>query len=190
MSKINGLIFAGGKSIRMGHNKALIHYHGKSQNEFLFELMTPLCDQVFTSCKAINEVPVHLNPLPDQLALESPLNGVISAFRLHSTAAWLTAPVDMPFIDEAALRFLIAHRNHHKVATCFYDSDGKDPEPLVTLWEPHAKPLLEKYVDSGNKGIKYFLLQHDIQLLPAPDEKIHMNINSEQQLKEFFKNKL
>lgn len=190
MHKINGLIFAGGKSIRMGHDKALIDYHGKPQNEFLFELMTPLCDQVFTSCKAVNDVAAYLNPLPDQLTLDSPLNGVISAFRQHDSVAWLTVPVDMPFIDEATLQFLIAHRNETKVATCFYDSDGKDPEPLLTLWEPHAKPLLEKYVASGNKGIKYFLLQHNIQLLHAPDKKIHVNINSEEQRKEFFKNKL
>jgi len=182
LSKINGLILAGGKSIRMGSDKGLINYHGKPQREFLFDLLKTVCAEVFTSCKPMDQMPHHLNPLPDQLDIESPLNGVISAFRLNSAIAWLTAPVDMPFINQEALTYLITHRDATKIATCYYDSEGRDPEPLLTLWEPHAYPLLNEHYQSGHKGIKPFLLTHDIQLLQAPDGRIHQNINSPEQL--------
>lgn len=187
--KIFGLILAGGKSVRMGHDKGLINYHGKPQREFLFDLLNTVCHQVFTSCKQGSEIPSHLNPLPDQLEIESPLNGIISAFRVNPDAAWLTAPVDMPNIDLPTLEYLIRHRDKTKLATCFYDSDGKDPEPLLTLWESSAYPLLEKHYQKGHKGVKPFLLHHDICLITTPDTRMHQNVNSPEQLDTYQKNK-
>jgi molybdenum cofactor guanylyltransferase len=187
--KINGLILAGGKSVRMGHDKGLINYHGKPQREFLFELISTVCDQVYTSCKPACDIPSYLNPLPDQLDIESPLNGIISALRTNGSVAWLTAPVDMPFITQSTLTFLLDNRDEKKLATCFFDSDGKDPEPLLTLWEPQAYPLLEKHYQSGHKGVKPFLLQHDIHLLKVPDPQIHQNVNSSLDLAAYFRRK-
>ncbi|HZB13709.1 MAG TPA: NTP transferase domain-containing protein, partial [Chryseolinea sp.] len=96
---LNGLILAGGKSLRMGHDKSLIEYHNVSQREYLFAMLKNFCASVFTSCKSNQSIPVHLNPLPDQYNFDSPLNGILTAFSDDSIAAWLTVPVDMPLID-------------------------------------------------------------------------------------------
>jgi len=184
---ICGVIFLGGKSARMGINKGLLDFHGKPQREFLFELLNNFCDHVYTSCKHADNVPASLNPLPDTLELESPLNGIISAFRLHPSVAWLTVPVDMPFILDSTVSFLIQHRDTKKVASCFYDSEGNDPEPLFTLWEPRAHPLLEAHYRAGNRGIKPFLQHHDINLVKPPDPRLHQNINSKDELAAYLK---
>jgi len=179
---ICGLIFLGGKSSRMGINKGLLDFHGKPQREFLFELLNNFCDRVYSSCKQADDIPVSLNPLLDALELESPLNGIISAFRLNPSAAWLTVPVDMPFILDSTVAFLIRHRDTQKIASCFYDSEGNDPEPLFTLWEPDAYPLLEAHYQAGYRGIKPFLQHHDINLITPPDVRLHQNINSKDEL--------
>jgi len=182
---IKGLILAGGKSSRMGFDKSLVNYHGQPQREFLFNLLSQFCTEVHVSCKKTEGVPQQLNPLPDQYDIESPLNGILSAFSKYPSSPWLALAVDMPFIDSATLQFLISNRGHDKVATCFLDSDGKNPEPLLTLWEPNAFPLLQSFYKAGNISPRSFLMQHDVKILSIPDKNALVNINSNDELNRF-----
>lgn len=184
---INGLILSGGKSQRMGHDKALISYHGKPQREYLVELLKPFCHQVFTSCKVSDGVPEVLNPLPDQYDMDTPLNGILTAFTVETDRAWLTVPVDMPMIDADCIRYLLQHRNPEKVATCFYDSEGKLPEPLLTLWEPVAGKKLLAFFSGGGISPREFLMQEEINLLQSPHPKYLINVNSPADLERIVK---
>lgn len=185
MTTINGLILAGGKSQRMGTDKGLLNFHGKPQREYLFDLLSEVCNEVYTSHKTGIEIPEFLNPLPDRFDIESPLNGILSAFNHTPNTAWLTVPVDMPNINPSIIRFLLQYRNPDKLVTCFTDSEGKDPEPLFALWEPAAFPFLKKYYETGGKGVKYFLLHQAINLISSPDARIHININSMDDLSKY-----
>ncbi|HEY9045654.1 MAG TPA: NTP transferase domain-containing protein [Ohtaekwangia sp.] len=189
-SPIYGLVLAGGRSSRMGHDKSLIDYHGKSQREYLTEILSIFCEKVFVSCKTTDGLPAHLHPLPDQFTIDSPLNGILSAFQHNHEVAWLTMPVDMPFVDEAVLRFLIEHRDQTKAATCFYDSDGKEPEPLLAIWEATCNKPLFDYYKMGAISPRGFLKQQHINLLEAPDKRIHQNINTSEELDRYRDNKL
>src|SRR6188768_1210160 len=110
-STVHGLILLGGKSSRMGFDKGCIDYHGKPQREYLFDLLLKFCPKVFTSCKAPGDIPPHLNPIADSFEIDSPLNGILSAFKSNHEVSWLTVAVDMPSIDERSIQFLMSHRN-------------------------------------------------------------------------------
>ncbi|MBL7856124.1 MAG: NTP transferase domain-containing protein [Cyclobacteriaceae bacterium] len=180
---INGLILAGGRSSRMGKEKRLIVYHQLPQQEYLFTLLTEFCNHVYTSCKLNQEIPTELNPLPDHFEVDSPLNGILSAFHHDSSHAWLTVPVDMPMIDRIVIQFLLQHRDPEKIATCYFDSDGKNPEPLFALWEAHAaKPLL-KFYEAGNFSPRDFLNQSDIKLITVPHPDYLLNANTPDEVK-------
>lgn len=183
---IYGLVLAGGRSSRMGYDKGLIVYNNRPQREYVADLLRKFCAQVFISCKTQEYIPAELNPLPDQFELESPLNGILSAFEKNNTIAWLTVPVDMPYVDEAVLAFLLQHRDTNKTATCFVDSDGKNPEPLLAIWEANAAAPLKKYYESGGISPREFLKQQDILLLQPPDKRIHHNINTPDELDDFL----
>lgn len=182
---INGLILAGGKSSRMKTDKSLLEYHGKPQRDFLFELLTPFCRKVHLSCKQCVDIPPHYNPIPDQFDLDSPLNGILSAFQVAPLSAWLTVPVDMPWVDETTLKFLINHRNPKKIATCFWDSTGKLPEPLLTLWEPHATTLLSEFYTNNGFSPREFLVRCDANIVAAKQPEWLKNINSVQEFDQF-----
>src|SRR6218665_2365826 len=100
------------------------------------------CFNVYTSCRLGSDVPSLLNPLPDKMDIKSPLNGILSAFDFCSDCAWLTIAVDLPNVTREVLKDLVAQRNPQKLATCFYDSKAESVEPLLTIWEPGARPLL------------------------------------------------
>lgn len=181
-AEINGLILAGGRSARMGRDKSMLHIHDQPQRIHIHNLLKRFCRTVCLSCKSEKEVPRELNPIADRYDLESPLNGILSAFSVDPVIAWLAVAVDMPLVDEATIAFLIGHRDPQKIATCFRDSDGRKPEPLLTLWEPAAYPLLRSFHMEGNISPRDFLMRNDITLIDAPDAAALTNINSEEDL--------
>lgn len=183
---INGLILTGGKSSRMGDDKALISYHGKPQHEHLFELLTPFCDQVYTSCKSVDEFSEKFNPLVDQFDFDSPLNGIVSAIQKDPTKAWLSVPVDMPLVNEEVIQLLVENRDTHKVATCFLDSTGKSPEPLLAIWEIYGFGTLMDYQRKGGLSPKEFLTQHEINRVIISHPKYLININSKEEYDSFI----
>ena len=186
-STIFGLVLAGGQSSRMGYDKGLIEFYGKPQREYVFDMLSNVCDGVFLSCKHDHDIPTKLNPLPDRFDLAGPLNGILTAFQQNSDCAWLTVPVDMPLIDQSVLEYLLRRRDTSRIATCFFDSDGVHPEPLVAVWEPCAYPLLKKSFEEGQDSPRKFLKQHrvHIHIIPAPDTSVFININSPTELEKF-----
>lgn len=173
----HGLVLAGGHSTRMGTDKSLLVYHGKPQRQFVFDLLARFCDQVFTSCRREQNVPARLNPLFDSHDIHGPINGILSAFAFKPDTSWLIVAVDMPFAGATALQLLIDQRDKNKLATCFFDPETRQPEPLLTLWEEQAYPYLLKFKEKGNISPREFLKRHAVNLILPPDEKTLVNVN-------------
>jgi molybdopterin-guanine dinucleotide biosynthesis protein A len=176
-STLNGLVLTGGMSSRMGTDKALINYHGKPQREHLFEMLQTVCYEVYTSCPIGHTVPSVLRPLPDIMSIKSPLNGILTAFHACPDCAWLAVAIDLPNVSAAVLQRLVMCRDARKLATCFFDSAADALEPLLTIWEPAAQPLLAANVAGGNISPRSFLQAHDVKIVYGTDESVFINVN-------------
>ncbi|MFZ5970406.1 MAG: molybdenum cofactor guanylyltransferase [Bacteroidota bacterium] len=173
-----GLVLAGGRSTRMGEDKGQLIYHGLPQREYAYRLLAPFCSRVYLSCRAEQQVPAYLHPLPDRFSVESPLNGLLTAFHHHQDAMWLTLPVDMPLVNSILIGFLMQQRNPEAVATCFFDSTGKMPEPLLALWEAKAGSQLMAFFKAGGISPREFLVKQKAHCVHAPDSRLLLNINT------------
>lgn len=187
---INGLILAGGKSTRMGVDKTMLEFHRKPQYLHLHELLKPFCNEVFLSVQKEHSVIIGNGLIHDLFDLESPLNGILSAFHYDAENAWLTVPVDMPNINTETLHYLITHRDKSKSATCFFDSEGENPEPLLTIWEPRARPQLYNFFNQGEVSPRKFLLENDAFMLKTPNPEWLLNVNTPEEFDEFRKQNL
>lgn len=175
-SILNGLVLAGGYSTRMGTDKSLLVYNGRPQREFLFELLKKYCDDAFVSCRKEQQVPAVFNPLFDRFDLVGPLNGILSAFQ-HMSSSWLAVAVDMPFVDDRAIGTLLLNRDKTKLATCYFNKDTQQPEPLLTIWETHAHAYLSAFAKNGNVSPREFLKTHPVRMINPPDDEILRNVN-------------
>ncbi|HZY79884.1 MAG TPA: molybdenum cofactor guanylyltransferase [Cyclobacteriaceae bacterium] len=175
---MNGLVLAGGRSTRMGTDKGLINYHGKPQREHLFDLLQELCKTVYTSCRKGQDITGVNNPLIDFFDIPGPINGIMSAFHQAPGSSWLIVAVDMPKVNKATLELLLSKRDQNKIATCFYNPELKDCEPLLTLWEPIAYPLLRDFTEKGNVSPQRFLRTHNANVIPIEDPGMLANFNS------------
>ena len=172
-----GLILTGGQSSRMGSDKSLLDIKGKPHREYLFSILSAICPKVYTSCRSDQDVPASLNPLVDQYAFAGPINGILSAFHTKPQVPWLIIAVDMPFIDESSLRFLIDHRDPDMMATCFIHQPQQFPEPLLTIWEPKAGPALLAFAKAGNRSPRVFLERERVRMLRPPNDQLLRNVN-------------
>ena len=147
---INGLVLAGGKSQRMGFDKGLIDYHGLPQREYLAQLLSGSCEEVYYSLRPDQEAEGLERPIiRDTFTGLGPFGAITSAFRENPNTAWLVVACDLPLIDQAAIRQLITQRDTSKVATAFHNPETGWPDPLVTIWEPRAYPILLQFFDTG-----------------------------------------
>lgn len=180
--KINGLVLMGGKSTRMGQDKSALNYHGKPQSEYVYELLGGFCEEVYFSCRAEQTLDnVHSNKkIEDRFNNLGPMGGILSALMTNPERAWLVVACDLPFIDRETLQFLVNERDTSKIATAFLDSEDKFPEPLVAIWEPKSYTALYHFLSLGYSCPRKVLINSDIQLVKAPDNRALTNANEPQ----------
>ncbi len=181
---VNGLVLAGGRSIRMGRDKGAIAWHGKPQREHLAELMQNICNEVFISCRPeqVNEMESAYPTLPDTFSELGPYGAILSAFRQNPNCAWLVVACDLPLIDRDTLDFLLKNRQPYRVATAFESPFDKMPEPLIALWEPKSYAVLLSFLAQGYSCPRKVLLNSDALILQAPNPKMLTNVNTPEEL--------
>ena len=183
-----GLVLAGGKSQRMGEDKGLISYHGKIQREYMADMLGGLCEQTFISCRPEQATTIDNYPtLPDTISGLGPFGALVSAFREFPNHAWLVVACDLPLLDKATLEQLIEARNPSKIATAFNSPVNEFPEPLISIWEPKAYPVLFQFFTQGYSCPRKVLINSDVQLLDAAKPKALSNVNHPEEKAEILK---
>lgn len=186
-AKLYGLVLSGGKSTRMGTDKGLIEYHGVPQREYLFDLLSQVCEETFISLREEqeSELPSGMQAIVDLNEFKGPYNGLLSAHKKYPEAAWLVLACDLPLMDLEALKKLISQRDTTKQATAFALKDNPLPEPLCAIWEPHAFAESLSYLEAGNGTCpRKFLINNDTKLVFPKNESVLLNANSEEEYKE------
>lgn len=187
IANLYGLVLSGGKSTRMGTDKGLIQYHGVPQREYLYDLLSQVCDDTFISLREeqATELPPTMKTIVDLNEYKGPYNGFLSAHKKYPEAAWLVLACDLPLMDLEALKELISQRDNTKQATAFALKENPLPEPLCAIWEPHAFVDSLAYLDAGNGTCpRKYLINHDTKLVFAKNESVLLNANSEVEYKE------
>lgn len=177
---LNGLVLAGGKSMRMGFDKGAVSWFGKEQRYHIADMLQPLCKEVFISCRTDQKQ--HINP--DYSALEDtftglgPYGAILSAFREQPDSAWLVVACDMPLLETETFKYLIENRKVSSIATAYNSPDNEFPEPLITIWEPKSYPVLLSFLWQGYSCPRKVLINSDVNRIQAPDTDVLANVNT------------
>jgi molybdopterin-guanine dinucleotide biosynthesis protein A len=136
----------------MQTEKSALHYHGMSQAQFCYRLLSKACQKVFVSIRNEQKDNAPYRDLPqihDRFLNFGPLGGILTAMHSHPGAAWLVLGCDMPYVDESVIAELVQERDPLKMATAFIHPPNNVPEPLCTIYEPKIRPLLFQSLGLG-----------------------------------------
>lgn len=182
---LNGLVLAGGKSIRMGFDKTIIEWHGKDQRGYMADVLNEICNDAFISCREDQQQEINnYKTIPDTFTGLGPYGAILSAFRQNPDAAWLVVATDLPLLDRETLSYLVQHRDTSKIATTFESPHDGFPEPLITIWEPKAYPILLSFLAQGYSCPRKVLRNNDVLIVEAQHPEKLMNVNTEAELVE------
>jgi len=182
-----GLVLAGGKSRRMGRDKALLDFHGKPQAQAAADMLAPFVDGVFLSCRP-EQYPAELfrglERLHDPEEGLGPLGGILAAFARHPHAAWVVVACDLPLLTPAVLEQLLRERDPARAFTAFTSAFDGLPEPLCTVYEPAALPVIEAARGAGKTCPRKILILNpeQVKLLKLPEGNPLDNINAPEDL--------
>lgn len=174
-----GLVLTGGKSQRMGSDKAALTYHSAPQWKYEADLLETHCTQVYASVSNHARYEVRDYPkIEDTFSGLGPYGGILSAFRYNPNVAWITLACDLPYIDESTIKDLVEARDVNKLATCFYNPETDFPEPLITIWEPRAYPILLEFLSQGYACPRKVLINSNIHMIHMKETFRMKNANT------------
>lgn len=178
---LQGLVLAGGRSTRMGRDKGQLLWHGSPQRTFLAELLEGLGIPAYISCRPdqapdLDGFRLVLDQVPDQ----GPLGAIYSAFATNPDTAWLVVACDMPFLDAAAVQYLLQRCRFDFAGTAYRAPafDDGSPDPLFAIWEPSVLPVLEQRIQAGQRCARKALMQAGVYLLESRNPTVLANINT------------
>lgn len=186
---VKGLILTGGRSIRMGTDKALMNYHGEPQFKHVSDLMVQLGVEPYISCRDDQRgfYEDHgCKTITDRISGLGPMGGMISAFMQNPDHAWLVLACDLPLLDIHVLQFLMARRKHQAMATSFQSPHDKFPEPLIALWEPKSYARLLQFIAQGTSCPRKVLINSNTEIIAYSEPDKLTNVNTRDDLEDVF----
>jgi molybdopterin-guanine dinucleotide biosynthesis protein A len=176
---LNGLVLAGGKSLRMGFDKGSIEWHGKQQRYHMADMLKDLCNEVFISYSAAqDDLGASYPTLTDTFIGLGPYGAILSAFREKPDSAWLVVACDLPLLNMATLQHLVNNRDSSAIATTYHSEATGFPEPLITIWEPKSYPVLLSFLAQGYSCPRKVLINSEPTVLMVPDAAVLTNANT------------
>jgi molybdopterin-guanine dinucleotide biosynthesis protein A len=176
IAPIQGLVLAGGKSVRMGTDKGTLNFYGKNQRDVAIELLEENKLKTYLSVREEQDISIE-NKITDKFIGLGPFGAICSAFQENPDVAWLVIATDLPFVTGEVIQLLLKHRNPSKAATTIKGSGNQFPEPLITIWEPKSYTLLLNYLAQGYSCPRKVLINSDVEIVEIDDDFIR-NINT------------
>jgi len=142
---VSAAILAGGKSSRMGQDKALMEIRGKCMikhvldavSKYVGELMIISSSGSRTGAYDFLKVPVH----PDAVVSCGPLAGIYTALHHCTGDHCLVVACDLPFLSTALIKFLVDNCAGHDVFACESEAGV---EPLCAVYSKACLPAVEQ----------------------------------------------
>lgn len=178
---VNGLVLAGGKSMRMGKDKTQIKYHHKPQVNHVVDLLEGLSLDTYVSI-AETSTNYDVKIIKDSFVNLGAFGAVCSAFQHNPNTAWLVLASDLPFIDSTLIELLLSKRNPSKAATAIKGKSQEFMEPLITIYEPKAYPILLSFLSQGYACPRKMLINSDVEIIEVDDGLIR-NVNTPEEYK-------
>lgn len=181
---INTIILSGGKSKRMGVDKALLFYKGKSFLEHLIEVSKSISQNQIIVSNELKHQTEGVEWVNDIYKDIGPLGGLFSGLS-HSDTDWnFVLSCDTPFLKTENLNVL-KQQISEQVNAIFYESENKT-HFLIGLYHKSILPYIEQQIEAQQYSLKVLFDNIEHQCIPvSKKESVNFtNINTLSDIKD------
>ena len=148
METVTGVVLVGGKSSRMGRDKASLKFDGQTLQDRIVGVLR----QCFSEVLIIRE---------DDVPGLGPIGGLHTALRRVKTEAVFLTACDMPFMDATLIRRMAGELSD-------YDAAAIPGEPLHAVYAAHILPVVEQQISKGEYAMHRLLSKLRVKSFGAP----------------------
>lgn len=152
MESGGAIVLAGGRSERMGQDKALLRRNGLTFLETVVATLRPLVREIVVVADRVDKYDLAgCRMVGDAYPNTGPLGGILTGLKALGTGTHLAVACDMPALQPAVLRLLLdsAAPEWDVVVP---EIDGR-MEPLCAVYADTAVPALQAFLDSGGRAL-------------------------------------
>jgi molybdopterin-guanine dinucleotide biosynthesis protein A len=164
---VTGFILAGGKSRRMGFDKASLDWGGQP----LIDHMAQLISTVAAPVRIVGR-----QELPDMIPETGPVGGILTALRASETEDSIVTAVDLPLLTPEFLSNLRGRleTTRHRIVACRIGSDY----PLCLGLRRSLLDDVEQAIRSGRYAVWTLIESCDAEIITDAPAEIFQNLNT------------
>lgn len=183
-ASLTGAILCGGRSRRLGQDKALAEVSGQDLLARAIQLLRPRVHEVLLACGPAPRyesrgLRLAVDGAPDL----GPLGGLRAALEAATTDWVLLLACDMPTAEAAVAALLCAEPGTDQVL--YFEHEGPDeplPEPLCALYHRDVLPAVEAALARGRRRMISFWPDVRRRALRPPGSAAFHNVNTPEDL--------
>ena len=170
------VLFAGGKSSRMGEDKVLLPFGGYSTlGEFQYRRLQKIFSQVYISTKNPDKFPFEADFIIDESEVFAPTAGFVSIYRQLDAECFFVLGVDMPFVSEKVISALL-EADSDEVDATLAQVDA-EAESLCGIYHRSLQPHFEKMLRENRHKLRRLLEETNTQQITFTDKRAFLNLN-------------
>lgn len=185
MLNIPCVIFAGGKSSRMGEDKALLPFAGFSTlAQYQYTRLSQIFSNVYITCKDKSKFSFEANFIEDEknVSVFAPTLGFISAFNTLDAQKIFAISIDSPFVTQKEIqKIVLADSTVSSDATIAKTDEGI--QPLCGIYHRNLQTNFLQMLRHNEHKLGYLLKNSKTSYVYFPDTKPFLNMNHIQDYK-------
>lgn len=158
-----GFITAGGRSLRMGKDKAWLELGGRPMIEHVIAALAPVTTRVAIIANSPEYARLGFPVFADSQAGIGPLEAIRTALASADTSRIVMAGCDLPFVTAELFKFLLSIPGNQQ-AIVPVGADGK-LEPLCAIYSSEALPAVTELIARGKRKISLLFDQISTRLV-------------------------
>ncbi|MCK4875237.1 MAG: molybdenum cofactor guanylyltransferase MobA [Sulfurimonas sp.] len=188
MLDIPCVIFAGGRSSRMGEDKSLLRFGGfDTLAEFQFSRLSKIFKTVYISCKDKSKFDFKANFIEDieTDSVFAPTAGFIAIYEKLPQNSFFALSVDSPFVGEKEIQQIIDADKIGNDATIAKTTSGI--QPMCGIYHRSLKNRFIDMLKEENHKLGFLLKSSNTNFVEFHDEKPFLNLNHPHEYTEALK---
>ncbi|MBN1251816.1 MAG: molybdenum cofactor guanylyltransferase [Bacteroidales bacterium] len=185
MEKINitGIVLCGGRSIRMGENKALLKLNNKFIISYVIDSLKEFCDEIILSTNS-NELDfLNLKTIADEYKNIGPIAGILSGLESSKTDLNIIASCDTPFFSSDLINFLLKFSNQNEIVIPEFEDFL---QPITGIFKKSVIKTIKQEIELGNHSPQKIIKKANLKIVKIDNSlnffnnKLFMNINTKE----------